>query len=87
MAWIEQLVQWAQPQPLVRAMVLTSTRAVPNGPVDRLSDYDVILMLTDIHPFHMDRAWLAAFGRVLALFRDPIGGRGGRLEVRLRDPV
>jgi aminoglycoside 6-adenylyltransferase len=53
-------------------MLLTSTRAIPNVRVDVLSDYDVILALRDIHPYHEDRGWLEAFGRVLALYRDPL---------------
>lgn len=77
---IQQLIRWGEQQSFVRAMLLTSSRAVPNGPVDRLSDYDIILVLTDIHPYHADRAWLAAFGRVLALFRDPIEADEGALK-------
>ncbi len=70
---IEKLIAWGQSQPLVRAMVLTSTRAIPNHPdTDRYSDYDVILALADVQPFHASRDWLAAFGTVLAMFRDPL---------------
>ena len=69
---IKRLIQWAEQQPLVRAMLLTSTRAIPNGQSDVLSDYDVILALLDIHPFFKERAWLEYFGPVLALYRDPL---------------
>ena len=69
---IQQLVQWGESQPSVRAMILTSTRTVPNANLDLLSDYDVILALTDIHPFFESREWLEDFGRVLVLYRDPI---------------
>jgi len=69
---IARLIEWGEGQPLVRAMVLTSSRAIPNGPVDVLSDYDVILGLSDVRPFHTGRDWLEAFGPVLALFRDPL---------------
>ncbi|MEZ4866568.1 MAG: aminoglycoside 6-adenylyltransferase [Caldilineaceae bacterium] len=69
---IQQLVQWAASQAAVRAMLLTSTRAVPNAPVDMLSDYDVILVTADIRPFHADRSWLQAFGEVLVAYWDPI---------------
>jgi len=69
---IETLVQWAEHQPLVRAMLLTSSHAVPNAPVDVFSDYDVILALLDVHPFYEDRAWLEAFGSVLVVYRDPL---------------
>ncbi len=71
-AIIESLTQWGEHEPLVRAMVLTSSRAVPQAPVDMFSDYDVILALADIHPFHNDRTWLETFGRVLVLYHDPL---------------
>ena len=59
-------------EPLVRAMVLTSTKAVPNSTSDLFSDYDVILALREIQPFYENRNWLEAFGRVLVLYRDPL---------------
>jgi len=58
-------------------MVLTSSRAVPAAPLDALSDYDVILALEDVRPFHEERGWLEAFGRVLVLYRDPLTIEGG----------
>jgi aminoglycoside 6-adenylyltransferase len=69
---IEQLIQWGDQQTLVRAMLLTSTRAIPQAQTDLFSDYDVILALRDIQPFYAERAWLEAFGPVLALYRDPL---------------
>jgi len=53
-------------------MLLTSTRAVPNATVDFLSDYDVILIVEDIHPFFEERSWLEDFGDVLVVYWDPI---------------
>jgi aminoglycoside 6-adenylyltransferase len=69
---IHHLVQWASAQPLVRAMLLTSTRARPGSSVDRLSDYDVILVVSDIHPFNDDRSWLDAFSEVMVGYWDPV---------------
>src|SRR5436190_1422360 len=69
---IDQLVRWAADQAAVRAMFLTSTRAIPNAPVDVFSDYDVILVVPDIHPFFADRHWLQDFGQVLVTYCDPI---------------
>ncbi len=74
---IERLIQWGDRQPLVRAMLLTSSRAIPGAPSDVFSDYDVILVLLDVHPFYEDRNWLEAFGRVLVLYRDPLILEGG----------
>ena len=77
---MRRLIEWGEGQPLVRAMLLTSSRAIPNGTSDILSDYDVILVLTDVHPFVEDRTWLEAFGRVLALYVDPLEPYHGCLK-------
>jgi aminoglycoside 6-adenylyltransferase len=77
---IDRLVSWGQAQPLVRAMILTSTRSIPNISVDILSDYDVILYVRDVLPFYETRSWLAAFGEVLALYRDPLETGEGFLK-------
>lgn len=69
---IETLIRWAGQQDPVRAVVLTSSRAIPNAPLDLFSDYDVILSLRAIEPFHADRTWLEVFGPVLAVYRDPL---------------
>lgn len=67
-----KLIQWAEQQTSIRAMLLTSTRAVPGATVDFLSDYDVILIVEDIHPFYEDRSWFEDFGEVLVVYWDPI---------------
>ena len=69
---IQQLVQWAERQSLVCAVILTSSRAIPHAHTDAFSDYDVILVLREIKSFYDDRSWLETFGSVLALYRDPL---------------
>ena len=66
------LVQWAAARSSIRAMLLTSTRAIPDAPVDALSDYDIILVAQDVRPFVADHAWLNDFGDVLVAYWDPI---------------
>ena len=68
----KQLVEWAGRRDSIRAMLLTSTRAIPHAAVDEFSDYDVILVLEDIHPFFEERNWLEDFGEVLVVYWDPI---------------
>lgn len=67
-----QLIQWAQTRSSVRAVLLTNSRANPNAPLDELSDYDIILVVDDIHPFYKDRSWLQDFGPVLVVYWGPI---------------
>jgi aminoglycoside 6-adenylyltransferase len=74
---LQIFLAWAETQPQVRAAILTSTRAVPHAMVDIFSDYDIILILTDILPFHHSRTWLEAFGHVLALYHDPLMEQDG----------
>jgi aminoglycoside 6-adenylyltransferase len=74
---IEHLIRWAEGQPLVRVLLLTSSRAIPHAPVDVFSDYDVILVVRHVHSFYKDPSWLEAFGRVLVLYRDPLISEGG----------
>lgn len=69
---ITKVVQWASAHDSIRAVLLTSTRAVPNAHVDILSDYDVILILSEIRPFVADRTWLSDFGDVLVVYWDPV---------------
>jgi aminoglycoside 6-adenylyltransferase len=69
---IEKLIHWGAKQESIRTLLLTSTRAVPGAPVDALSDYDVILVVHDIHPFVADHSWLDDFGEVLVSYWDPI---------------
>jgi hypothetical protein len=69
---MEQLIRWGEGEPLLRAAILTSSRAIPQAHTDAFSDYDVILILTNIQTFFADRSWLDAFGSVLALYRDPL---------------
>jgi aminoglycoside 6-adenylyltransferase len=71
-AVIDRLVRWADRHTTVRAMLLTSSRAAPGAHVDIFSDYDVVLVMTDIRPYVVDRSWLQDFGQVLVAYWDPI---------------
>jgi aminoglycoside 6-adenylyltransferase len=69
---MDHIIKWGEQRDSIRAMLLTSTRAVPNAPMDEYSDYDVLLIVKDIHPFYDDRSWLEDFGDVLVAYWDPI---------------
>lgn len=69
---VNSLVQWAESKVDIRAMLLTSSRANPSATVDGFSDYDVILVVTNINTLLENDDWLEDFGRVLVVYRDPI---------------
>jgi len=69
---IRQLIYWAERQDSVRAALLTGSRTNPTASIDRFSDYDVVLLVEDIHPYFENRTWLQNFGSVLVVYRDAI---------------
>jgi aminoglycoside 6-adenylyltransferase len=69
---LQHLVAWATGRDPIRTVLLTSTRAVAGGGTDPLSDYDVVLIVTDVRPFHEDRRWIEDFGEVLVTYWDSL---------------
>lgn len=69
---MDALIRWANSQELIRAVILTSSRAIPHASLDLFSDYDVILVTRSVASFYADRTWLETFGPVLAVYRDPM---------------
>jgi aminoglycoside 6-adenylyltransferase len=74
---VERLIRWAEAQDAVRAMLLYSSRANPNAPIDEFSDYDVLLAVWDADAFYKEDQWLSDFGAVLTVFRNPMERRDG----------
>ncbi len=67
---VDKLVAWGTGHPLIRAMILTSSRTRPDGPVDALSDYDLILAVSDVLPFAFDDTWVSEYGRPMVRWGD-----------------
>ena len=63
-----KLTRWAEQNPLVRALVLESSRAHGLAPLDIFSDYDVLVVVSDLQAF-ADDDWLSAYGTPLVTFR------------------
>jgi aminoglycoside 6-adenylyltransferase len=57
--------KWAKNNELIRAAVLTSSRAKPDSETDFLSDYDIELYVSDISEFKKDDQWLDEFGTIM----------------------
>jgi aminoglycoside 6-adenylyltransferase len=71
---LDRLVAWGNAHPLIRAMILTSSRARADATVDKLSDYDVILAVNSVDAFLHDDAWWFGYGR-------PMVGWGDRSQL------
>lgn len=79
---LERLVAWGRERDDIRAMFLTSSRARPDGPVDDLSDYDVVVAADDPEPYATDDAWHEELGRPLARWGDEDAVDGHRTVFR-----
>jgi aminoglycoside 6-adenylyltransferase len=77
------LVHWANGQPAVRALVLESSRVREGAPLDILSDYDVLLVVSHTRSFARDETWLHHLGTILVLFQDQDQMYGLRIYNRL----
>jgi aminoglycoside 6-adenylyltransferase len=80
---LDRLRAWAARQPLVRALVLESSRANPDATLDALSDYDVLLVVAELTTFLRDEPWLSALDDPLVTFRDAKTVRDSETYMRL----
>jgi hypothetical protein len=67
---LNKLREWGHAELSVRAMILTGSRARPDGPVDRFSDYDLILAVTEAERFGREDAWQFAYGEPMVRWGD-----------------
>jgi aminoglycoside 6-adenylyltransferase len=65
-----RLVAWGEALRAVRAMILTSSRAKPGAAVDVLSDFDLILAVTDPDGFAQDGAWQSGYADPMVRWGD-----------------
>jgi aminoglycoside 6-adenylyltransferase len=75
---LARILAWAEAEEAVRVVVLTSTRARAEGPPDPLSDYDVVVSLTDLERFDE----VAAYGTPAARWGDEQDVHGTRTSFR-----
>jgi Streptomycin adenylyltransferase len=64
------LVAWGEARASIRAMILTSTRAPPEGRADLVSDYDVILAVRDAPALAVTASWISGYGQPLVRWGD-----------------
>ncbi|MCA9839684.1 MAG: aminoglycoside 6-adenylyltransferase [Trueperaceae bacterium] len=69
---LANLINWAEQEKAIRAVLLTSNRANPKASTDKYSDFDVVLVAEDIHTYFDKRDWLTVFGKVLVTYWDDI---------------
>lgn len=80
---LERVVAWARREDAVRAVLLGGSRAADPDGVDALSDYDVMLVLSDPGTLAADADWTERFGEVLVELPQRFGPPWQEIETRL----
>jgi len=76
-------MRWAKDEANVRALILESSRAAPDAPLDALSDYDLLLVVSDVGRFRDDDSWLRWCGVPLVRFSEEWAREGFEGVTRL----
>jgi aminoglycoside 6-adenylyltransferase len=64
---LELIVNTAQSDDRIRAVIMSGSRADPNARRDIFQDFDVVYLVTDVASFRDDRAWINRFGEIMVL--------------------
>lgn len=67
---LAKLIAWGFAEPLIRAILITSSRTRQDGLADLLSDYDIVLVVTDLERFRHDTAWQSFYGEIMVQWGD-----------------
>lgn len=67
-----RVLRWAEGVARVRAVILESSRAIPDAPRDALTDYDVAFLVTDPERWQAPGDWVRALGEPLLRVRDVV---------------
>lgn len=67
---LQQIMDWAQNNTDIRAVLLTSSLVNPLAPVDELSDLDIELVFDDNTKYVADKNWLNNFGSPIAMIEE-----------------
>jgi aminoglycoside 6-adenylyltransferase len=68
--------RWASTEDKVRAVILESSRASPNPPLDALSDFDLLFVVSDIEAFKDWSWWLPWYDKPLVQWGEEVESRG-----------
>lgn len=76
------IVDTAEQDERIRAVILNGSRANPNAPADPFQDFDIVYVVTDLEAFRHNLAWIQRFGELMILqlpdeMREPPAGSEG----------
>ncbi|WP_160140056.1 AadS family aminoglycoside 6-adenylyltransferase [Chryseobacterium sp. c4a] len=67
---LEQIIHWAENNPDIRAVLLTSSLVNPYAPVDDFSDLDVELVFVSRKAYEEQHEWIRLFGEPISMIEE-----------------
>lgn len=67
---LEQIIHWAEKNPDIRAVLLTSSLVNPYAPVDSFSDLDVELVFERRQTYEDQNEWISLFGEPISMVEE-----------------
>jgi len=67
---LKQIIHWAENNPDIRAVLLTSSLVNPYAPVDNLSDLDVELVFENRASYESGNEWIRLFGEPISMIEE-----------------
>ena len=61
------ILNMAEEDERVRAVIMNGSRVNPNAPRDFFQDYDIVFIVTDVSLFVRDRSWISRFGELMIM--------------------
>jgi aminoglycoside 6-adenylyltransferase len=64
---LDCILQTAEEDPRIRAVIMNGSRANPRAARDPFQDFDIVYFVTEVAPFFEDRQWIQRFGELMIL--------------------
>jgi aminoglycoside 6-adenylyltransferase len=64
---LELIINTAQNDDRIRAVIMNGSRTNPNAPRDVFQDFDIVYLVTDVASFQDDPNWIKRFGEIMIL--------------------
>jgi aminoglycoside 6-adenylyltransferase len=61
------ILNFANNDERIRAIILNGSRANPNAPRDIFQDYDIVYIVSSVDDFVRDRSWISNFGELIMM--------------------
>jgi aminoglycoside 6-adenylyltransferase len=67
---LEEIIIWAENNPDIHVVLLTSSLVNPYAPIDDLSDLDVELVFENMKEYEADKKWIYLFGEPISMVEE-----------------